>query len=96
MYAKRFAGHEAYCFHSTAVIDHGCLRYGLLMRVLLIVCISEALLKLEQPGHAIWATSTTSRRAHSQERTLAAEVKTLEANSNFPESGNKPIRERDQ
>ena len=42
-------GHEAYCFHSTAVIDHGCLRYGLLMRILVIVCISEALLKLEQP-----------------------------------------------
>src|ERR1700730_11944356 len=59
MYAKRFAGHEAYCFHSTAVIDHGCLRYGLLMRALLIVCISEALLKLEQPKNAKWATSTT-------------------------------------
>ncbi len=48
MYAKRFAGHEAYCFHSTAVIDHGCLRYGRLMQILVIVCISEALLKLEQ------------------------------------------------
>jgi hypothetical protein len=96
MYAKRFAGHEAYCFHSTAVIDHGCLRYGLLMRVLLIVCISEALLKLEQPKDAKWATSTTLDAPSSQGRTLAAEVKTLEANSNFPESENKTIRERDE
>jgi hypothetical protein len=48
MYAKRFAGHEAYCFHSTAVIDHGRLRYGRLMQILVIACISEALLKLEQ------------------------------------------------
>jgi hypothetical protein len=48
MYAKRFGGHEAYCFHSTAVIDHGCLRYGRLMQILVIACISEALLKLEQ------------------------------------------------
>jgi hypothetical protein len=37
-----------------------------------------------------------SRRAHSQGRTLAAEVKTLEANSNFPESENKTIQERDE
>jgi len=96
MYAKRFAGHEAYCFHSTAVIDHGCLCYGLLMRVLLIVCISEALLKLEQPKDAKWATRTTLDAPIHKGRTLAAEVKTLEANSNFPESENKTIRERDE
>jgi hypothetical protein len=58
-HAKRFAGHEAYCFHSTAVIDHGRLRYRLLMQILGIVCISEALLKLEKPKHAKWATSNS-------------------------------------
>jgi hypothetical protein len=55
-YVIRLARHEAYCFHSTAVIDDGCLRYRLLVQILGIICISEALLKLEQPTHAKWAT----------------------------------------
>jgi len=64
------------------------------MRILVIVCISEALLKLEQPKHAIWATRRFStRRLQGRTRTLAADVKTLEANSNFPESENKTVRE---
>jgi len=34
------------------------------MRVLLIVCISEALLKLEQPKDAKWATSNNPRAVY--------------------------------
>jgi hypothetical protein len=56
VYAIRLAGHEAYGFHSTAIIDDGCLRYRLLVQILVIVCISEALLKLEQPKNAKLAT----------------------------------------
>jgi hypothetical protein len=52
----RLTRHEAYGFHSTAVIDDGCLSYGLLVQIFGIVCISEALLKLEEPKHAKWAT----------------------------------------
>ena len=56
LYAIGLARHEAYGFHSTAVIDNGCLRYRLLVQILGIICISEALLKLEQPKRAKWAT----------------------------------------
>ena len=92
LYAIRLARHEAYGFHSTAVIDNGCLRYRLLVKILGIICISEALLELEQPKRANWAT----RNAHilTTRRTLAADVKTLDASSNFPISKNKIIQKR--
>ena len=64
MHAIRFAGHEAYCFHSTAVIDHGGLRYGLLMQIFRVGCIPKALLKLEQPKDAKWATSNFGRAVY--------------------------------
>lgn len=41
------AGHEAYRFHSTAVIKHGRLGYSLPMNILGVICVAEALLKLE-------------------------------------------------
>jgi hypothetical protein len=54
-----FAGHEAYCFHSTAVIDHGRLRYRLSVNILGVICISEALLKLEPINAWKWVTSSS-------------------------------------
>jgi hypothetical protein len=58
------------------------------VQILGIICISEALLKLEQPKRAKWATRKMSIMPITR-RTLAADVKTLEANSNFPISENK-------
>lgn len=52
-------GHEAYRFHSTAVINHGRLRYRLPMNILGVICISEALLKLEPINAWKWVTGSS-------------------------------------